>query len=237
MTGVRSPYSARTLTPPTSLRPTRRSCRRSACSTRPWSTRRTRSTSRSGRSTTSPASSTSTGTWWTDACRTSWSASVRSTTRSSRARRPTGPTGTPSSPTGTASWPRRPTDLRRPPVFVAGLISPAASRATKCAAAMRRSRWSSRASTTRVGQVRATTSSGKAATPHPTGVRPAGRRREEQFSYDGSGGVPVASLWRRMLYGLHFREANFLLSDVFNEKSKVIYVRDPRERVSGWPRS
>ena len=60
--------------------------------------------------------------------------------------------------------------------------------------------------------------------------RPAGDA-EELFSYDGSGGVPVASLWRRMLYGLHFRDANFLLSDVFNEKSKVIYVRDPRERV------
>jgi uncharacterized protein len=60
--------------------------------------------------------------------------------------------------------------------------------------------------------------------------RPAGDA-EELFSYDGTGGVPVSSLWRRMLYGLHFRDANFLLSDVFNEKSKVIYVRDPRERV------
>jgi uncharacterized protein len=60
--------------------------------------------------------------------------------------------------------------------------------------------------------------------------RPAGDA-EELFSYDGQGGVPVASLWRRMLYGLHFRDANFLLSDVFNDNSKVIYVRNPRERV------
>jgi uncharacterized membrane protein (UPF0182 family) len=60
--------------------------------------------------------------------------------------------------------------------------------------------------------------------------RPAGDA-EELFSYDGRGGVPVASLWRRMLYGLHFRDANFLLSDVFNDNSKVIYVRNPRERV------
>jgi uncharacterized membrane protein (UPF0182 family) len=60
--------------------------------------------------------------------------------------------------------------------------------------------------------------------------RPAGDA-EELFSYDGRGGVPVASLWRRMLYGLHFRDANYLLSDVFNDNSKVIYVRNPRERV------
>jgi len=60
--------------------------------------------------------------------------------------------------------------------------------------------------------------------------RPAGGG-EQQFTYAGQGGVPVASLMRRVLYGLHFREANFLLSDVFNDKSKVIYVRNPRERV------
>ncbi len=53
----------------------------------------------------------------------------------------------------------------------------------------------------------------------------------QQFSYTGTGGVGVSSLFRRMLYGLHFREANFLLSDVFNDNSKVIYVRNPRERV------
>src|SRR5262249_24656210 len=43
-----------------------------------------------------------------------------------------------------------------------------------------------------------------------------------QFTYSGSGGVPINSLFRRVLYGLHFREANFLLSDVFNENSKLI---------------
>jgi len=60
--------------------------------------------------------------------------------------------------------------------------------------------------------------------------RPAGTS-EQHFSYTGSGGVPVASFMRKVLYGLHFREANFLLSDVFNDNSKVIYVRNPRERV------
>jgi uncharacterized protein len=60
--------------------------------------------------------------------------------------------------------------------------------------------------------------------------RPAGDS-EQQFSYAGKGGVPVASFFRKVLYGLHFRDANFLLSDVFNPNSKVIYVRNPRERV------
>jgi uncharacterized membrane protein (UPF0182 family) len=60
--------------------------------------------------------------------------------------------------------------------------------------------------------------------------RPAGAS-ETQFTYDGTGGVPVSSLLNRVLFGLRFDEPNFLLSDVFNSDSKVIYVRNPRERV------
>src|SRR5262249_29094089 len=60
--------------------------------------------------------------------------------------------------------------------------------------------------------------------------RPAGDS-EQQFAYDGSGGVSVSSFFNRVLYGLHFREPNFLLSDVFNANSKIIYIRNPRERV------
>jgi uncharacterized membrane protein (UPF0182 family) len=60
--------------------------------------------------------------------------------------------------------------------------------------------------------------------------RPAGAS-ETQFTYDGTGGVPVSSLLNRLLYSLHFREANFLLSDVFSDNSKLIYIRNPRERV------
>jgi uncharacterized membrane protein (UPF0182 family) len=60
--------------------------------------------------------------------------------------------------------------------------------------------------------------------------RPAGDS-EQQYAYVGKGGVPVASFFRKLLFGLHFREPNFLLSDVFNPNSKVMYVRNPRERV------
>jgi uncharacterized membrane protein (UPF0182 family) len=60
--------------------------------------------------------------------------------------------------------------------------------------------------------------------------RPAGAS-ETQFTYDGAGGVPISSMMNRLLYSLHFREANFLLSDVFSDNSKLIYIRNPRERV------
>ncbi len=51
------------------------------------------------------------------------------------------------------------------------------------------------------------------------------------YTYTGAGGVPIASTFRRLLYGLHFTDWNFLLFDGFNENSKILYIRDPRERV------
>lgn len=51
-------------------------------------------------------------------------------------------------------------------------------------------------------------------------------------TYDGKGGVPVDTLSRRMLYTLRYGwEWNFMLSDVLNENSKILYVRNPRDRV------
>ncbi|HEX6077770.1 MAG TPA: UPF0182 family protein [Micromonosporaceae bacterium] len=58
-----------------------------------------------------------------------------------------------------------------------------------------------------------------------------GESEQVRNTYDGKGGVPVNTLSRRMLYGWHYGEWNFLLSDVLNENSKVLYVRDPRDRV------
>jgi uncharacterized protein len=50
-------------------------------------------------------------------------------------------------------------------------------------------------------------------------------------TYTGSGGVPVGSYWRRVLYGYKYKEFNFLISSVFNDNSKILYQRDPRQRV------
>ena len=60
--------------------------------------------------------------------------------------------------------------------------------------------------------------------------RPAGDANEYS-TYDGKGGVAIGSLGRRLLYATKFREGNFLLSSVFNDNSKLLYVRDPMERV------
>jgi len=51
------------------------------------------------------------------------------------------------------------------------------------------------------------------------------------YTYTGEGGVPVGSFLNKLLYAIKFREANFLLSEVVNSESKVLYDRDPRTRV------
>jgi uncharacterized membrane protein (UPF0182 family) len=60
--------------------------------------------------------------------------------------------------------------------------------------------------------------------------RPSGSA-EQYFTYNGSGGVDIGSYWRRLLYTAKYRESNFLLSSVFNKNSKLMYVRNPRDRV------
>lgn len=61
--------------------------------------------------------------------------------------------------------------------------------------------------------------------------RPKGDNDQQYVTYDGSGGVPVGSTWRRVLYAYKFKEINFLISSVFNGNSKILYERDPRKRV------
>ncbi|MCW2502233.1 MAG: integral rane protein [Actinomycetia bacterium] len=65
--------------------------------------------------------------------------------------------------------------------------------------------------------------------------RPAngGNDQDQQVSttYTGKGGVSVGSLSRQLLYSIYFKEKNFLLSNALNKNSKILYVRDPRQRV------
>jgi uncharacterized membrane protein (UPF0182 family) len=51
------------------------------------------------------------------------------------------------------------------------------------------------------------------------------------YTYTGSGGVPIGSFWRRLLYATKFTDVNILLSDRVNSASKIISDRTPRERV------
>lgn len=55
--------------------------------------------------------------------------------------------------------------------------------------------------------------------------------RQINNTYDGEGGVSVGSFFRQLTFAVFFRERNFLLSSAVNEESKVLYVRDPRDRV------
>ena len=54
---------------------------------------------------------------------------------------------------------------------------------------------------------------------------------EQNYTYQGEGGVEIGSLWRRLLFAIKWQEPNFLLSDAVNENSKLLYVRNPRDRV------
>ena len=53
----------------------------------------------------------------------------------------------------------------------------------------------------------------------------------EQYTYTGEGGVPVGGWINRTAYALKFAERNILLSGLIGDESKIIYDRDPRDRV------
>ncbi len=50
-------------------------------------------------------------------------------------------------------------------------------------------------------------------------------------TFDGDGGVDVGSLWSQVLYAVRFSDPNFVLSERVNDNSKVLYYRQPLERV------
>ena len=51
------------------------------------------------------------------------------------------------------------------------------------------------------------------------------------YTYDGKGGVGIGNIFDRTMYAAKYRELNFLLSDRVGRESKLLYDRDPRERV------
>jgi uncharacterized membrane protein (UPF0182 family) len=66
----------------------------------------------------------------------------------------------------------------------------------------------------------------------PAGTTPSEYDTDTQkFTYDGTGGVPVGSFFGRLIFATHYTEANFLFSSEINSESKVMYNRDPRDRV------
>jgi len=61
--------------------------------------------------------------------------------------------------------------------------------------------------------------------------RPTTGDSEQNYTYTGAGGVEIGSFGRKLLYAISEQETNFLLSDRVNEDSKLLYVRNPRDRV------
>jgi uncharacterized membrane protein (UPF0182 family) len=58
-----------------------------------------------------------------------------------------------------------------------------------------------------------------------------GKTSVTQNTYDGKGGVPVGNLFNKMLYAFKFAEPNIVLSSRVNSESKILYDREPRDRV------
>ena len=58
------------------------------------------------------------------------------------------------------------------------------------------------------------------------------RPGQKNTTYAGKGGVPVGSFFNRMLYAAKYGEMNLLLSSDVNENSKILYDRNPQERIA-----
>jgi uncharacterized membrane protein (UPF0182 family) len=69
------------------------------------------------------------------------------------------------------------------------------------------------------------------------------RTRAEEFDYPkgednvysqyaGRGGIPVGSLWRKLLFAVHFRSYQILLSDDITAESRLMFDRQIRRRVN-----
>ena len=55
---------------------------------------------------------------------------------------------------------------------------------------------------------------------------------QKNYTYSGSGGVPVGSLLNKLVFALKYQEQRILLSSLINKDSKILFERNPRDRVS-----
>ena len=49
--------------------------------------------------------------------------------------------------------------------------------------------------------------------------------------YDGQGGLPIGSLWQKLVFALRFGAYQILLSDDINDESRILFLRNINERV------
>ena len=144
-----------------------------------------------------------------------------------RRSRTTGSTGTSSTPTATASWPRPAT---RSTPRACPTSTPRTCRSPAPWWIGRSSR--SRGSTSARPRARPTTSSSAARGSQELDYPESGGTGQKNTTYDGKGGVPVGSFLNRMLYAAKYGEINLLLSSDVNANSKILYDRNPQERIA-----
>jgi uncharacterized protein len=53
----------------------------------------------------------------------------------------------------------------------------------------------------------------------------------ERYTYNGRGGVPLDNIVNRLVFALFYGERNILFNSSINANSKIMYVRDPADRV------
>jgi len=53
----------------------------------------------------------------------------------------------------------------------------------------------------------------------------------KNYTYTGTGGVPVGNWFARTVFAAKFAERNFLFSNVIGDSSKILFNRDPAQRV------
>src|SRR5207245_3303419 len=62
----------------------------------------------------------------------------------------------------------------------------------------------------------------------PTG----GATEAAHTRYRGTGGVPLAGYWRRLLFATYFAETNLLLSSAITPESRILFNRQIDERAA-----
>ena len=55
---------------------------------------------------------------------------------------------------------------------------------------------------------------------------------QKNYTYSGTGGVPVGSLLNKLVFALKYQEQRILLSSLINKDSKILFERNPRDRVA-----
>ena len=55
---------------------------------------------------------------------------------------------------------------------------------------------------------------------------------QRNVTYSGKGGVPVGSFVNRLVFAIKYQEQRIILSNLINKDSKILFVRNPRDRVA-----